>query len=346
MGDSEFGVMDSYLTERLRYLYHNAVDGDKTFSSGGTFPRISMFYNNLTINSGVTVNPNLVASAGGRNQCVFVKGTLTFGSSTAIIDCSGSGTVSGYGISASSAVSGSGAGGQGGGSVLIIANAISGTGTIKANAANGSNGGAATGAASGGGGNTGQFRDSTNTTAVVVATTVAGATAGVITRKPSCWVPNYLDIDTLAIVAGYGAASGAADNSAGSGTGGGGGCGAAGVGADGGNGGAPTGATSDTGTGAGGGGGGGFIYLLCLGSIPAVDLQAKGGNGGTRNGQGGDGGGGGGGLIMVVSGGTDSTTKSVTGGTVGSNGTPVAGVNGVSLSFAFNSLDEMAGLIQ
>lgn len=109
------------------------------------------------------------------------------------------------------------------------------------------------------------------------------------------------------------------------------------------NGGSGAGAQSYAGsgcTGCSGGGGAGVIYIISENPIPALNIQAKGGNGGNNPSGvpnvGGGGGGGGGAVIQYAP--SSSATISVTGGTAGTGGVPVAvnGNNGISVIFPLN----------
>ncbi len=133
-------------------LFHgDGSDGDVTISSTTTLTR-DMYYNNLTVNSGIALNTN--------GYRIFVKGTLT---NNGYIQNNGSNGVPGnpyYGSpgygGAAGTLGGGGTGGYqfgywdetpcytspgggGGGIVLIIAKAVTNSGTVRANGGNAGN---------------------------------------------------------------------------------------------------------------------------------------------------------------------------------------------------------------
>jgi hypothetical protein len=267
-------IPNDFFTFLKKWAFSNK-DGDGSFtpSSATTynFPRSIMFYYNLTIGSYATLKPY----ASRMLQIIIVSGTLQL---DGVIDASGYGA-SGYG-----------AGGAGGGGILIIANKILGSGSIKANGLNGGvrsdyyySGGGGGGAGIWGNGNYGSLGGG------------GSSPKSTIFLTPTL----FEEIIIRGIYDGYGAGGG--EHGAGgnvsfknltiSG----------GVGNN-------TSSSSSTNNQYGGGGGGGLIMILSANPIPALTIQANGGNGYPSYG-----GGGGGGLIIIVAPG-DSSTKSVAGG--------------------------------
>jgi hypothetical protein len=128
----------------LKILFGDGSDGDVTISSDTTLTR-DMFYNNLTVNSGVKLRTN--------GYRIFVKETLT---NNGIIHNNGgdaSGATGGAGAPAGTLPGGangangivyssaySGGGGGGGGVVFIAAKKIINNGEIRANGGKGGNG--------------------------------------------------------------------------------------------------------------------------------------------------------------------------------------------------------------
>lgn len=123
-------------------LFGTGSDGDVTISTNTTLTS-HKYYNNLTINAGISLDVN--------NYCIFVKKTLTV---NGIIHCNGNDAVTstpGAGRTAilfgesgtgGTVVGGAGAGGGGGGIVFIVAEnvIISVTGEINAKGGIGGNG--------------------------------------------------------------------------------------------------------------------------------------------------------------------------------------------------------------
>ena len=119
-------------------IFGDGSDGDVTISSITTLTR-DMFYNNLTVDAGVTLNP------GGYR--IFVKGTLTNNGTIARNgnDASGSsgaaalsaGTLGGSGKGGDAGDTTSGGGGGGAGAIFISAKTIDNNGTISANGGDG-----------------------------------------------------------------------------------------------------------------------------------------------------------------------------------------------------------------
>jgi len=287
-----------------RYYLHGA-DGDAHFTANATFPRSIMYYNNLTIDSGVVVDcPDEV-------QYLLVKGTLTLNGTIRNQNGGEGGSGGGRG----------GNGGRGGGSIIIFANEITGSGTITVA---GEDGGDATLSArenhDGNPGSDGSFKN------VVIpggegGTTSAGGGGGGVSPK----TPLALYLDELEEFLVDGSAGGGGEGCEGDNAahiyGGGGGAGIWGSGGDGGD---TTEEVGPSGVGGGGGGGGGFIMIVCMSAIPAITLNASGGDGGdaysdTTDLDGGGGGGGGGGLIVCIAP-TINAVTNVSGGAGGSGG--------------------------
>ena len=136
-------------------IYGDGSDGDITISTTTSLSR-DMFYNNLTVDNGVTLNPN--------GYRIFVKGTLTNNGTIARDGNNGENSpqadyiASGGAALSSGSLGGSGAGGKsdssspaftvvgggggsGGGIILIVAKTINNSaGIISANGGNGGNG--------------------------------------------------------------------------------------------------------------------------------------------------------------------------------------------------------------
>ena len=129
------------------YVFGNGADGDVTISVNTSLSR-DMYYSNLTVNTGVTLNPN--------GYRIFVSGTTTI-SGTGLIarnntNAAGNGTDGGNATSVGSGGGGGGggAGGTGGIVALFSKNIILATSTsIQALGGNGGNGGNGSTGASG-----------------------------------------------------------------------------------------------------------------------------------------------------------------------------------------------------
>ncbi|KPU45826.1 hypothetical protein OXPF_06150 [Oxobacter pfennigii] len=321
----------SNITLGLPGLFDN-YDGDATFSSSSSFPRVFMRYRNLTINSGVTVN----CTAG---TIIIITGTLTLNGAISANGLGGQG-------SEPMDKAGGGAGGNGGGVVIILASKIVGSGSIRANGTNGANGVVPVGNstptnANGGslfnpsilipGGGTNNYNQK------------ASANLDVITRIANqlyLWLNSDVVNSPSAFKGGGAGGAGRSVTNATDSYFSYGSCGGAGVGGDSGLGGRmASGFYSGVKYSFGGsGGGGGLIYLYSSSPIPALTLEAKGANGGTYyseavgSGPVGIGGsGGGGGLIYIISP-SHSISTNVTGGIAGTSalgaGTSVAPTNG------------------
>lgn len=131
-------------------LFGDGSDGNVTISATTTLSR-DMYYNNLTVNAGVTLNTN--------GYRIFVKGTLT---NNGTIQNNGTNAVAGVGggagVSPGGSLGGGGSGGSlnpydgdgtlyyesggggGGGVILIVAKSLVNNGTIQANGGNGADG--------------------------------------------------------------------------------------------------------------------------------------------------------------------------------------------------------------
>jgi len=259
-------------------MFGDGSDGDATISSNTDLGSSNIKnYSNLTINSGIELS-------GDSGVIIRCTGTITFGDSSSAISVSEKG-----GAGGTSGIQGEG--GDGGGLVRIFTAAISGTGKIEANGGAGTSGTA--------GGSSVQGADGLNDGGNLTAPTKAAGSGGNDNGG-----------------AGGGSFDGNGGNSAGGRAGG---IGQTGIndrffifgnsyGAGG----------SSSGIGArGGGGGAGMVVIVCLGAIPAVALEADGGDTSSP------GGGGGGGSIYVYYGLSNSSTTTVAGGTghnTGGNG--------------------------
>jgi len=313
--------------------FGDGSDGDVTLSSDTTLTR-DMYYNNLTIDSGVTLNPN--------GYRIFVKGTLT-----------NNGTIARNGNNGGNGGNGGGCGGNGGngggGGAALPAGTIKGS-PAGANGGNGGHdkgdgnvtaGGNSTGVdiesslgedgAAGGKGGDGGHGNGGNG-----GSSTAGTKTDPHTSFKLCHLPFLLEM----IDAQGDGTFKPYNNSAGSAGGGGGGGGGHEYG-------------YDWKGGAGGGGGGagsagGIIFIAAKNIAKTGTIEAKGGNGGN-GGDGGDsvnqscgsytggGGGGGGGaggdggiIILVYKTKADSGSLIVTGGSGGSGGSGGTGTNGTS----------------
>jgi hypothetical protein len=259
-------------------------------------------YDNLTIDAGATL-------IGVPNTTlIYVKGTLTL-----------NGTISatGKGGAGGNASNYAGAGGNAGGVLIVMAKKIIGTGSIRANGTNGGN--TAAGSASGTGqtnGTAGKFRDAAAQKSMAALT---------------------VEYCLLSDIGGGGGQSGRTDDASTY-------LGAGGIGGDGvigAGGGAQSGTVPGNTSSPGGGGGGGAVVIISDEPIPALTLQAIGGNAGSIVSQiyANAAGGGGGGLISILAPSTSATTSVVggTGGAAGHNGSP--GGNGTAGLVEFFAID-------
>lgn len=309
-------VNDSTLSNQD--IFGDGSDGDVTISVNTTLTA-DMFYNNLTINTGVVLNAD--------GYRIFVKGTLTTtgtgkitnnGSNGGVGGNGGNGANPGSAGSAGTAANGnsisrssaSGAGRAGGsGNAVTPADAPAGTAAVKAIGVAGVAGGiGGTGGGGAGGGNPGS--------------------GGAITSTPFNEIRNimaaYFLMDNQSSPTSMGVSGG---------TGGGGG------GTSGNDG---TGTSGAGGGGGGGGGAGGVLSIFARVIVHAGIFEVKGGNGGnggtggngvggTSTGGGGGGGGGGGSggcIILVYSKKTGAGTNSMAGGSAGTGGAGGTGPNG------------------
>lgn len=242
--------------------FPTATDGDVTISANTTLVR-DMYYNTLTINSGVTLT-----TAGFR---IFAFTSIT---NNGTIDRSGndaSGITAGAGLAAGTLGLG-GAGGAGGTAAGVAGTAASGLG------GSGGAGGAGSGGAGGAGG---------------TATATAATAGGVEILQSASRATLGRDIAGTIIAGGAGGGGGGGDGTAGGGGGSGGGLlvlcsrsitGTGAVRAHGGNGGTPVAGNR----GGGGGGGGGVIALVSENDTTATSLtfDVSGGLGSSGTGSG------------------------------------------------------------
>ncbi|TYP67705.1 hypothetical protein BCM02_12330 [Paenibacillus methanolicus] len=293
-----------------------------TASQTYTLPDNVVLANTLTIGAGAVVKlPNTLEPAIIACDSLVINGTLLAGSPAA----GGSGTGA--------------SGGAGAGAIFIFARSISGGGWIKANGAYGGNG-VVTSVGSGASGGSSYF----------LSTTKAGGGGGATgTNTPGVGgnkcLPLYstlgfrfphwlgkMDMDLLISGGGGGGGAGTGTNNGNIYAPGGGGGGS--VVADGGRGG--EGNSSQFSAAGAGGGGAGLIMVLSENAVPALTLEARGGNGGNAyDSYAGGGGGGGGGVISVIAP-TSYASAHVTGGNAGSGYnsnfvSPVAGGPGTVL---------------
>jgi hypothetical protein len=244
-------------------IFGDGSDGDVTISSN-TSLAADMYYNNLTVNSGVTLSTN--------GYRLFVRGTLTVEGSIADNGSTGGGTRAG-----TSAYNGAWAGGSGG--------TTTGTAGSSGSAGPGGGNGGAGGTGSGGAGGAG----GTNSTAYL---SVYGANKQL---RNLAWVigPHGNGVTAQALEGGSGGGGGGGNSTQAGGAGGSGGgivltaarvlAGSGSITA---NGGAGANATN-TNTGGGGGGGGGRVFLVSTATtVGSLTVTANGGAGGSGNGTG------------------------------------------------------------
>lgn len=260
------------------------IDGNATFSSNASLDAPVKLYNNLTINSGVTVTVPYSPTF------ILVKNTLTLNGNIVISGTNGSD--SSYG----------GEGGRGGGVLIVIARTIIGTGALLANGGNGGNGLPYSGS--------GDTRACSVSSSLIMGSTITQTGLGPKV-KLALANPFIFQSGDCAAMGGRGSYDGHSSYYYGEG-----GNGAGGAYGSGGSGGTDDNATYGM-SGGGGGGGGGIIMLYSASPVPSITLQAKGGNGGNGASNGGGGGGGGGGFIAITAPGS-SATISVAGGAGGS----------------------------
>ncbi len=268
-------------------VFGDGSDGDVTISVDTTLTR-DMFYNNLTVNAGITLT-----TAGYR---IFVKNTLTNrgtiqyngnvgGNATATSGGGGGAglaegslggsTAGGPGGKKSSANSShGGGGGSGGGVILIVAKTMINNGTISANGGNGGNangvGEASTTVAPGAGGEATPSIGSSGG-AGGAGSGIAGAAGGVATA-PAASQGGYRALPMAILLHTLNVAKTGTDLFVGGGGGGGGGYSLAGA----------------SNAGGGGGGGGGAIVIIYNEAVWWIET-ATAGLGGTKYGTGSDG---------------------------------------------------------
>jgi len=342
-------------TLELRSFYGNGVDGDATISVD-TSLATDMFYDDLTINDGITLNPN--------GYRVFVKGTLNLSTSGKVARSGNAGTNGGNGGDGN-AMAGSGTGGLGGtagaaGAALAVGSLPgSVTGVIGKAGAGGkgtptdTTGGAGTagdagtnnsrciittasaGSAGGNGGNATSVGTSTGGTGGVLG--AAGTNTATLTNRPFALIPAYTLYDFVA-----GATINSAPGNGGSGSGASGGVRYSGANE----------AASGGGGGSGGSGsGGGVVEVFARRIIGTGTIEANGGNGGNGgnaglgdfyddsggwayggSGGGAGGAGGDGGVVIVAynykASGVTIQANGGTGGTKGNKSAGGAGVGG------------------
>jgi len=199
---------DAWLREENNVIFGDGSDGDVTISSNTDLTSANnKNYNNLTINSGITLQ-------GNTGMIIKVKGTLTFTDATSIIHVNGKG---GAGADASA--------GDGGGGVFVFAKTISGVGYIKAN---GTDATAASGSGSGTPGDIHGAADDTTKGKTGVAAAVGGYGGGYGGTGGDAQT-GFSQVHTLSIVPSLlmfgfrGSGGGGSENSNGSGGGGSGG---------------------------------------------------------------------------------------------------------------------------
>lgn len=314
-------VNDSVISNQT--VFGDGSDGDVTLSVNASLTT-DTYYNNLTINNGITLNPN--------GYRIFVKGTLTF-IGTGKIAANG-----GAGNNGSNAVGGAGgSGGSGGtaahGAGTLPASVAGGDGGAGPNSStgcpastNGTAGSSATKALAGIGSGGGAGGNGSNGCTSPGTGGAAGSISGTVFNKIRNVISAFQLLDNNPTITAFTIASGS-----------------------GGGGGGQSGRTSSflsAGGGGGGGGGagapGGFTWVAAR-KIVTVNgnnyLEAKGGiggNGGTgsaaNNAGSGGGGGGGGGrggvVVLIYSSKTGTGTISVAGGAPGTGGAAGTGSDG------------------
>ena len=291
--------------------FGDGSDGNQTISVNTSLTR-SMYYNDLTVNVGVTLT-----TAGFK---IFVAGTLL--NNGTINNSGANGAVGGDGVASTSAGAG-GVGGAGGTGLELGAGQTGGTGGLGGTTGNvqGSPGGAGVVATpSQGGGNGGAGGTGGTGTG---AGGVLGAAATTVARTMRTVSPHLI----AGIILLQGGSSG--------GAGGGGSTGANNA--------------SRGGGGGGAGGGGGIVMIFARTFNNAGTIRANGGNGGNggagagnNGGGGGTGGGGGGGsLFLVYATLTAAGTLEVNAGAAGATGGAATGTAGVGSVGAAGS----AGLV-
>ncbi len=251
-------------------FYGSGNDGNVTLSVNNTLAR-DMYYNNLTINSGVTLN------TGGFR--VFVKRTLTLNGGGCVIQNNGAtGTSSGPFPGAIGGAGGAGSTFGGGASANPTNNGGS----------NGANGNAtfnSVGGAGGNGGNSPNFAETGGIGGSVTPPSLANGGAGILNALPNTLTGR--DLSNSQVTGGASGGGGSAGANWPGGGGGGGGivlvaakliAGTGAIQANGGNGGSSVGINEA----GGGGGGGGVAIVISANIVPVtVSVTASGGNPGT-----------------------------------------------------------------
>lgn len=317
LNNIEQGVYDAHtLITDAKHYYINLLsrntspDGDTTISVNTNLDVPIKYYNNLTINNGVTLTCNKPLTI------IFVKGTLTLNGTISAVGKGGVGGSKFTGVF----------GGNGGGIVIVYVKQLTGTGTINVSGTNGANGSmpATSASAQTDGGFCGD---------VCAAGASPSSSTGGLGGTGLGFLATLFSSSFMGLSAkdngGGGGGPGSADHDSSDGQygpGGGGGAGVYGNGGNGGNGG-------DRGDGGCGGGGAGAIVVCCENAVPSINLLAQGGNGGNAGTvtylDGGGGGGGGGGFINIMAPSSTAVTNVV--GGIGGNaggGTGVAGSAG------------------
>jgi len=305
-----------------------APDGDKTYSSNTTLTKWVYQFNNLTINSGVTLTLK-------SNSLIMVKGTLTLNGTIRVPGANPGGGTGSMTIT----------GGRCGGSLILIANEIVGTGVLDLSGENGDNGAAPPGGDSAGYDGVageylgGTFGDAAKGGAQGTSIPQAGGAGG---KGLKDWLLPSIDLiwngtfcyPLLTAKSGSGAGPGHNDAYYAGGGGGGACIGDGGKGGD-------AGSTTEQ-CGGCGGGAGGFLGLM-TNSLSAITIKLNGGNGGAAYGDGGGGGGGGGGFGAIFADTFASgLTINVNGGAGGSGGNPgEAGQPGLALVFKLSNFFEI-----
>ena len=294
------GLNENFL--RVASIEFDPVDGNVTIS-GNTSLTQDMYYNDLVVNTGITLNPN-----GFR---IFAK-TIT---------CNGTGKIASNGgdgaVGQTSQVGGSSTGGSGGaipyssGTMPLALVGVKG-----GNGANGSNGNAgATGtdALKGLGGNSGGSGGKGGTS-VYGPTGGNGGTGGAITGSIYNYPYDAISAKTMVDINGTSLEVYTTSPTGGSGGAGGGGGGRSGA------------------AGGGSGSSGGVVWISCQ-EILSLNVEAIGGSGGDggvglgSTGGGGGGCGGNGGVIVLICSQYSSLVSDVSGGSGGSGGS-VASIDG------------------
>ena len=326
-------------------IYGNGTDGDVTISSNTTLTELK-YYNNLTINSGITLD-------GTSPQIIYVKDTLTVNGSLSMSGKGGAGgSISGQGGSATNLNATGGAGGGISGTAGTV-----GTGGASANSGSiGSSGSAGTGGAGGGGGGGGRGYSNSS----------GGMTSGSNGAQTQPYGSGGGGVTTIRTVGSLIEYLYTKGNLLGSGGGGG---SKGGVGGTGGNG-AVYSSSGGGGSGGVGGSGGGSLIIIAKnviiggsGSIVSQGLNGSsgsaggnGGNGGSGGWNWGGGGGGGGGCAGGGGGGgsggfislyyttlSNSGTLSVSGGSAGSNASTGGSTSGGAGGYGTNNAGGYGG---